>query len=472
MGRFAELRKLREQWDAVRQAGPAGSVQSARCVFVSGPSGVGKTRLVGELTTRTPDAVLFHAVSTSHSPAQQLAAFAEAAALSPLAGAHRFGDLLAPDWHGAFTMLAQAMAGSSPAIVVLDRADAISGDGADRDSFADQLWAAWQRDLANRPILLVLIGQDLGPVIDARPNSVSASHIALGMFNPRELTSVLDLPPADALDAYLATGGRPEIAAGWPTGSGVMRALDVMVRRSPATFDIAGELDLARRLGPDSQARLIVGAAGAGCHSRSALVRASGLPVASLDRGLKELIAAGLMTVERPMSLAASREARYRVTDPYLRLWLAAIAPQRENIARGDIDAVMAGMSQLWPTWRRRAIDHVIRAAMHRLAVNGALPGTGAVGAFWTRSESVRIALIGLDRVDDPTAVTFVGAIKWDEQETFSHYDLGELIAARAHVPGVTDGTPLVAVSLSGSAVGDAVAAMLGPGELITAWGE
>jgi hypothetical protein len=37
-------------------------------------------------------------------------------------------------------------------------------------------------------------------------------------------------------------------------------------------------------------------------------------------------------------------------------------------------------------------------------------------------------------------------------------------------VPGVSESTPLVAVSLSGSAVGDAVAAVLGPNELMSAW--
>jgi hypothetical protein len=131
---------------------------------------------------------------------------------------------------------------------------------------------------------------------------------------------------------------------------------------------------------------------------------------------------------------------------------------------------VLADLRARWEAWRRGTMQLVAREAMNRLAASGQLPGTAAVGGYWNRFEDVRIDLVGTDRDEAPQAVTFVGAFKWDATAPFDHFDLGSLIAGRLQVPGVTDTTPLVAVSLAGSAVGDAVAAVLGPAELMSAW--
>jgi hypothetical protein len=489
VGRFAQLRKLDEVWSEVTQAGrkpdsagTAAAANAGRCVLLSGPGGGGKTRLIGEFLRRSKArAFLFAASATSiaiHTGAARhpsagvndhlLASFTAQAAASALPKAERFRDILVPDWDTALRLLGEALAGDDaggePSVVVIDNVSAVLA--ADR-GFAVALRRAWQRSLSSVRVLLIVAGHDLGDL----PHALGADAVALDVapFNPAEIGHVLDLDPVGAFDAHLVTGGHPDIAAQWPTRAGAADAVEAMLQRSPSVFEIRAERHLARRLGLGSQAETLLAATGPEERSRAAVGRVAGFPPASLDRGLKQLVADGLMQVERPRSIRESREARYRVADPYLRLWMRWIAPHTEDIARGDLDVVLADFRAHWDTWRRGAMHLVARDAMNRLAADGRLPGTGAVGGYWNRFEDVRVDLVGTDRAQAPQSVTFVGGFKWDAAP-FDHLDLGSLIAARAQVPGVSESTPLVAVSLSGSAVGDAVAAVLGPNELMSAW--
>lgn len=460
-------------------------------MLLSGPGGVGKTRLVGEFLRRSGARSLFFAASDAPDAASAataaraarnlpadaterfLAAFAAQAAGSALPRAARFRDILTPDWDTALRLLAEALgngdsgdgATDDPSVVVIDNVAAIVA--ADR-GFAAALRRAWQRSLGAARVLLIVSGRVLGDV----PETIGEDTLAMDLapFNPAETGHVLDLDPLSAFDAYVITGGHADIAAQWPTRAGAVDAMEAMLQRSPSVFEIRAERELARRLGAGAQAQALLAATGPEERSRAAIGRVAGLPPASLDRGLKQSVAEGLIRVERPRSIRSSREARYRIGDPYLRLWIRLIAPHVEDIARGRMDVVLADFRAHWDRWRRDAMQLLTRDAMDRLAGAGQLPGTGAVGGYWNRFEDVRVDLIGTDRADSPQAVTFVGAFKWDTTAPFDHFDLGSLIAARAEVPGVSATTPLVAVSLAGSVVGDAVAAVLGPGELMSAW--
>lgn len=488
VGRITELRKLTDSWAEVTgsqpSAGTGGATRSpARCALLTGPAGVGKTRLVGEFLRRSkapafffaaPDATAMvggpaaRAASADIGAHRILTEFTAQACTSALPRAERFRDILAPDWDTALRLLSDALGddtGGSPTVVVVDNASAILA--ADR-SFAVALRRAWQRSLSAKAVLVIVSGRDVGDL----PDAVGADAIPIDLvpFDPAETGQVLDLDPLNAFDAHIVTGGHPDIAAQWPTGAAALDAVEAMLNRSPSVFEVRAERYLAREWGIGSQAQKLLVATGPDERSRAAIGRTAALPPASLDRGLKQLVADGLMQVERPRSIRESREARYRIGDPYLRLWLRLIGPHAEDIARGQMELVLADLRAQWDAWRRGAMELVAREAMDRLASSGQLPGTGAVGGYWNRFEDVRIDLVGTDRAEAPQAVTFVGAFKWDAAVPFDHFDLGSLIAARKQVPGVTDTTPLVAVSLAGSAVGDAVAAVLGPNELMSAW--
>ncbi|MEO7125803.1 MAG: ATP-binding protein [Nakamurella sp.] len=474
VGRFSELRKLSQALEEVR----GGHGSTGRCAFVSGSRAVGKTRLIGEFTQRARAVSLWYAaddravdgmhgatVSSRTPEGAAVASFVDHASVSELPQASRFRDILVPDWDTALRLLADALGDGEPSIVVFDNASTLIES--DR-SFAPAFRRAWQRSLREKPVLLIVVGRDLTPLTDA--DGGDAVLVPVQPFNPAELGTVLALDPLGALDAHIVTGGHADIAAQWPTGAGTLDALSAMLGRSPSVFEIRGELYLARQLGLSTQPESVLAATGSAQRSRASIGRIAALPPASLDRSLKSLVADGLMVVDRPLSLHVSREARYRLADSYLRFWLQTIAPRREDIARGRMGLVITDMRAHWDTWRRQAMSVLAQEAMNRLATAGQLPGTRAVGSYWNRFEDVRIDLVGTDKADNPGAVTFVGGLKWDATSSFDPFDLASLISVRKQVPGVTESTPLVAVSLGGSTVGDAVAAVLGPNELIAAW--
>lgn len=488
VGRFTELRVLDALWQATKGSGSTGSDAATQsrgaCLVLSGPASVGKTRLIGEFLQRSKAPAEFFAaipspgteataLSTAEAArasadyrdalARQLAASAVLA--SPEAPGEATAGAAPGGWPAALSALAASVPEGTRSVVVLDNAQALV---AADPGFTAALRRVWEGELKAKPVLLVIAGRGLADLAAAFGDAATAMELA--PFNPAELAQVLGLDPASAFDAYIASGGHADIAAQWPTGAGVVTAMETMLNRSPSVFEVRADLDVARTIGFGSQAEILLRATGTGVSSRAEIGRAAGIPPASLDRALKHVVADGLVAADRPRSVRDSREARYRLRDPYLRLWSAVIAPHREDMARGRVDLVVADLRARWDDWRRAAMLVVGREAMDRLAAAGRLPGTGAVGGFWNRFEDVRVDLVGTDRAADPQVVTFVGTLKWDPSAPFDHFDLGSLIAVRSRVPGVTDATPLVAVSLSGSTVGDAVAAVLGPAELLSAW--
>jgi uncharacterized protein len=99
---------------------------------------------------------------------------------------------------------------------------------------------------------------------------------------------------------------------------------------------------------------------------------------------------------------------------------------------------------------------------------NPDLGGTGVIGGYWTRSTTVEVDLVGVDRRPNARKVTLAGSVKWREHSPFGRRDLADLIEQRAHVPGAADAA-LVSVSRSGFAVDDLDRAYT-PADLIAAW--
>ena len=86
---------------------------------------------------------------------------------------------------------------------------------------------------------------------------------------------------------------------------------------------------------------------------------AGGLYASSLGRSLELLIAKRIVVRDIPLSTAPSKEARYRVADPYLSFWLRFIGPHLAEIERGRGDRVLARARRDWAAWRRRAIEPI-----------------------------------------------------------------------------------------------------------------
>jgi uncharacterized protein len=97
-----------------------------------------------------------------------------------------------------------------------------------------------------------------------RPFHQRATELVVPPLSPADAAQMLELPSADAFDAFLVSGGLPLILDEWPSG---MTALDYVadaVTDPLSALLVSGERALAAEFPPESQARLVLGAIGSG----------------------------------------------------------------------------------------------------------------------------------------------------------------------------------------------------------------
>jgi hypothetical protein len=339
-------------------------------------------------------------------------------------------------------------------VVVLDEMPYLI---ANDPGFEGTVQKIFDRELSRRPMLLICIGSDLA-MMEAlneygRPFHQRATEMVVPPLSPEDVAEMLELPAADAFDAYLVSGGLPLVLDEWAPGMPVMEYLADTVPDPTSALLVSGERALAAEFPAESQARLVLNAIGSGERTFSLISRAAGgLPRASLGRALELLTVKRVVEVVTPLSTRPSRETRYSVVDPHLRFWLAFLGPYLPEIERGRGDLTLARVRSSWGAWRGRAIEPVVREALRRLPDR--LPaGTVAVGGYWTRTSDPEIDLVGADREPIAQRVTFVGSIKWQESRPFDARDLGRLVQHRDRMPGTDADTPLLVVSRTGSAI-------------------
>lgn len=160
-----------------------------------------ETRLAQEFCDRAGVPYLYYTATKGASPVEAITAF--------LAELSRSGvpvdrGLVPAEptarWPDAFRLLA-AVLPDSPVVIVLDELPWL----AEQDEIFDgTLQTAWDRLLSRRPVLVLLLGSDLHMMerLTAydRPFFGRADNLLLG---------ALSLRAADAIDAYLLSGGLP-----------------------------------------------------------------------------------------------------------------------------------------------------------------------------------------------------------------------------------------------------------------------
>ncbi|WP_239406183.1 DUF234 domain-containing protein [Frankia sp. Cj3] len=468
IGRERELATLDRLLRRVRAGGRAG--RPGRAVLMRGRRRVGKSRLAEEFVDRAGVPYLFFTASAQLDMAMDLRLFTEAAASSDLPGAGLFHEQKPGSWDAALRLLAGALPADQPSVVIIDEMPYLI---ANDPGFEGTLQKLFDRELSRRPVLLLCIGSDLA-MMEAlnsygRPFHQRAGEMVIPPLNPADVSTMVDLNSADAFDAYLVTGGLPLILDEWPGGASVHDYLREAVDDPTSALLVSAERALAAEFPVEAQARGVLGAIGSGERAFSLIGRAAGgIAPGSLSRALQLLAAKRLVTAMVPLSVRPSRETRYLIADPYLRFWLTFLGPYLHEIERGRGDLVLARIEASWAAWRGRAIEPVIRDALHRLPA-GVLPDdTNVIGGYWTRTNDPEIDIVGADREPIAKKITMVGSIKWQDNHAFDVHDLARLAHHRSRLPGADDATPLLAVTRASTATAGILA--LGPDDLLTAW--
>ena len=452
VGRSAELAMLG------KRLARAGNGQGGVAVTLRGRRQVGKSRLVQEFCDRSGARHVFFAATKGASTQEAVRTFLGELRDSCLPTDPELVPTEAPaGWPDALRALA-AVLPDEPSIVVLDEVPWL----AEQDEVFDgALQTAWDRLLSSRPVLLVLLGSDLHMMerLTAydRPFYGRADNMVLGPLTPAETGRALGLAAADTIDAHLVSGGLPGILRSWPPGLPALRFLEQeCADPSSPVFSVPESAMLAEFPAPDL-ARRVLESIGSGDRTHATIAANAGgrqgpVPSGSLSPLLRKMVAEKqVLAMDEPLSTQPGRPALYRVADSNLRFYLAALRSAQELSRRGRYDAAFGLIERRWTTWRGRAVEPLVRAAIEDAATAGALPWSeiGAVGGWWNRQFDPEIDLVGADRSPVARRIAFAGTVKWLGSPIDNH-DLTRLRTAAAQLPGFHAG--LAVVSLSGTA--------------------
>jgi AAA+ ATPase superfamily predicted ATPase len=476
VGRERELALLGKRLERVAAS------SRGTALAIRGRRQVGKSRLVQEFCDRAQVPYFFFTATKGASPIEAVAALTSELRDS---GLPREPALLPAlengSWPDAFRLLASALP-DTPSVVVLDELPWLAEQD---DLFDGALQTAWDRLLSQRPVLLLLLGSDLHMMARLtaydRPFYGRADNLILGPLNPAETGAALGLGAADAIDAYLVSGGLPGILRAWPHATPALAFLQQECA-DPASplFGVPAASLLAEFPQPD-QSRRVLEAVGAGERTHANIAAAAGsrdgaLPSGTLSPLLHKLTEEKhILAVEQPLSTRPGRPALYRVADSNLRLYLAALRQAEEQARRGRPDTAFALIERRWSAWRGKVVEPLVREALELAAAAGDLPWpeVQAVGGWWNRQFNPEIDLIGADHSPTATRIHFTGSVKW-LSSPFDHHDLAAHHTAAVRVPGY-DAAQTGTVIVTRAGVADSVpreSAYLawGPAEVVQAW--
>lgn len=463
VGREREISELEACLDAVRSGKRA---DRGFAVTIRGRQRVGKSRLVDELTRRAGVPFVYFQAARKAPLADELATFAAVVAQSDLPDAAVAAGNRPESLTAALTLLAAALP-DEPAIVVVDELPWLLEQV---DGGAGELQRVWDTRLAKKPVLLLLLGSDLAMMEQLlapdQPFYGRATELVLEPLTPRDVGRITGQGGMAAFDAYLVTGGLPLVAQEWDPGETLDTFRARSFARSTSALVVSGTRALDSEFPETSLARQVLAAIGGrGERTFTAIQTTVGVHATTLDTTLGMLQAKRIVTVDVPLSARPSpKNRRYRIADPALRFWLAFVEPALTEVDRNRPDLAMGRVTTGFASWRGRAIEPVVRAALQQLLPDATWPGVQRVGGWWARNTTPEIDLVGMG----PANVELVGTVKW-RAGRLTGSDLAQLGRDAVAVPGVETGTPLVGVCPGGSAVAG-FATVWNASDLLSAW--
>lgn len=464
VGREAELAKLQEHLDQVRRSG------SGRMLALRGRRQIGKSRLVEEFIGSSGVTAIFYTASRQGAT-EELRSFTEQIAASDAEGASVAAAGPIGSWEAALSIAASGASPERPIVLVIDELPfLIQSEPAIEAIIQKQ----WDRRLEAHPVLVLLVGSDVSMMAAlgdyGRPLYGRLTEMTIGPLSPAAIADMLDLPPAAALDAYMAIGGFPRLAQIWQRGEDLWKFLRRELQNPESPLIVLGERSLAAEFPAELKARGALEAIGVGERVFTAIVQRANVSSKTLETTLATLISKQVIDKALPYSAEPRPKlSRYYVSDPYMRFWLRFVRASIPALERGRGDIVHRHIRDSWSSFAGRAIEPLVRGAIQALLPDRRFGGAEFVGSFWNRDGSVEVDLVGGRSQATSDQIDFVGSIKWRDRGKLDRHDLSRLIQHRALIPGATPQTLLVGVSRSGFGV-DGVDVRLTPEDIIEAF--
>ena len=429
--------------------------------------------MISEFVRRTGAPQLFVTASLQATARDDLALLAqEADRTSTLPGHGLFGSNPPPTWDGALRLIAAALPAGRPAIVVLDEFPWFLARDAGLEGV---LQVIWDRVFEEKQVLLILVGSDVAMMealsTHGRPLFGRTQELTVHPFHPADTAAMLPhvTSAADVLDLQLVTGGFPRLVRDSGRFKSAMDYVTSQLTDENSSLCVNAARMLDAELPSGSNGGPVLRSVGSGERTFRNIAKQSGLADQSVQRSFATLLDKHLIARDLPASVPPSENPRYRIDDSYLRFWLALVAPGIAEIERGRSDLAQDRVNRSWLAWRGRAIEPLVRQALLRLAMtDDRLGAAGHVSGWWPRNNQPEIDLVGVDLWPNPSAVRFVGSIKWRDAAPFTVTDARALERDVTQIPGVDATTTRVAVARIKVEASDIVAFVAD--DIVAAW--
>lgn len=372
---------------------------------------IGKTALVERLLAGRPKAA-YHVAARS-TPTEELGRLSRTLATawgSPLLAAQ---PLASPEALTAF--LAEVR---GPAVLVLDEFPYLVESC---PALPGLLQAAWDRSISRSELKIVALGSSVGMMEEVFLSQRSplfgrrTGQLRLGPLSPAEIAPAFPGSLAQRIELIGTFGGvpgylqrlDPTLDLGDNVRTRLLRAGEPLYEEVP--FLLREELRQ-----PHVYLAILAAVAG-GARKFGELASRVGLDRANLTRYLSILAELGLL--EREVSVTErhpqkSRKGLYRVADPFLATWFSFVHPYRDQIERGQGDAVF--QSHVAPALHRflsLAAERVVRDLAREGALGDLAPFPVArAGRHWSPTAEFDLVLL-----DAEGKRAFVGELKWGQ---------------------------------------------------------
>lgn len=463
VGREAELALLGKRLGGVRQGG------HASFIAIRGRRRVGKSRLAEEFARASGCPYAYYTAVQQHGRVE-LDRFVDALAASDAPRAADIRAGLKPDsWEAALALAAEGATRERPLILVVDEFPYLAES---EPSIEAVLQKVWDHEWQEQPLLILLIGSDEAMMRalteQGRPLYDRLREMAIQPLSPAAVGDLLDLDPAEALEAQLVIGGFPVLATEWGAGRDLDAYLGEALTDPTSFLVVSGERTLSAEF-PAPAPRAVLAAIGAGARAHSAILSHTGLSATTVNETLETLRGRDVVRRLTPYSTRAStRTVLWEIADPYLRFWLNFVDRRIDLIERGRGALLLERFERSWPSYRGRSIEPLVRERLELLLPDPDRFGPAShVGSHWNRTGTAEVDLVGGEGWPVAKRIGFVGSIKWRQSRPFGRADALELAARRRDVPGAGDDTRLVGVSAQGFDDDAPLDARIGPEELI-----
>jgi AAA+ ATPase superfamily predicted ATPase len=322
------------------------------------------------------------------------------------------------------------------------------------DAYPDlpfKLQAAWDHQLKDKSIMLVLSGSHVGMMAEdvlAPRSPLYGRATGLLKMTPLPFKDVRALFPdydvASCIALYSVLGGVPYYLERIDPSLSVVDNIIQKVMGWSALVQDEPRLLLHDHFSQPGNYLSIIGQVAQSVHSPKEMAHNLDLEPGTVSNYLHTLVKLGLIRREVPVTERQperSRKSRYEVADPYLRFYYRFLEPQLAHITRGAYQAVWQTIERHWRAFvGTHTFEELCREWVYAAAETGRLPFLPQhVGSHWSATEQIDVVAVNWDE-----AVVLYGECKWKHNSSLSEREVRKLFQQAEQIQLATrSGNPL-----------------------------